>query len=106
MKKKFKLRIGTSNYTVAQHADLHFEGRRAYGLTKFKEKEIDLESQLQKDLKVHTLLHEFFHAGLHEYGNIGMEPELEEQVVEALSHAFVASWIASKDFREAIKELK
>lgn len=106
MKKKFKMRVGTAVYTVRQIPDLTYEGRRAYGLTKFKEKEVDVEEQLQRDLKVHTLLHEFFHAGLHEHGYIDLDPEVEEQVVEALSHAFVMTWLQSKDFREAIKELK
>lgn len=103
---KFKLPIGTAVYTVSVVDGLRHGDTLAYGLTMLNEKSIQLDSKQQRLQGMHTFLHEFFHAALHEYGVHCLERDDEELVVDALAHAMCISLQRSKQFRELLAEIK
>ena len=102
--RKLKIPIGTAVYSLEFPEEILYGGGTAYGATYYSDKRMKVSSKQQKLQKLHTLLHEFLHAGLHEYGIITLDHDEEERIVEALSHALTMTLKNSKAFRELVLE--
>lgn len=77
-----KVRIGSVDYFVTEHTDLHDNGRELLGHVLYDCTAIKLEEHMPVQRKVGVLIHEIVHAIFHEAGYT----EQDEDMVTRLSN--------------------